>query len=88
MVLIIRATGGAKRKRTPARSPSGEPQPKPGTPSQPGRMKSQGETASRKAVFPYFSDSIETAFHIHTGILTSIGARVGQVIWHFLTVWS
>ena len=62
MKLTTRAAGGAKRKRTPARSPNGEPQPKPGMPTQPGRIKSQGEMAKRKPIFPNFSDSMRATF--------------------------
>jgi len=71
--LTIRAASGAKRNRTPARSPNGEPQPKPGMPTQPGRMKSQGEMANRKPVFPNFSDSMKAAFHIYVRMLTWVG---------------
>jgi len=50
--LISKARGTPTIKRIPARNPAGEPQPKPGMPIYPGRIKNQGDKASQKLVLP------------------------------------
>jgi len=52
MILIKRAMGVPIIKRIPARSPPGLPQPNPGTPSQPATLKTHGDIASPKLIFP------------------------------------
>jgi hypothetical protein len=84
--LITRARGVPPKKMIPARNPPGVPQPKPGTPIHPGRMKNQGDEANQKLIFPnavdcmllYFSVIIDRS--VSPGCETNTGvARSGTL---------
>ena len=62
--LINRARGAPTAKRIPARNPPGVFQPRPGIPIHPGRIRNQGDTASKKLIFPNIVDCILLSFSV------------------------
>ncbi len=64
--LINSAIGTPTIQRIPARNPPGVPQPKPGIPIHPGRMKNQGDKASQKLIFPNVVECILLYFSVIT----------------------
>jgi hypothetical protein len=81
--LITRARGVPTRKRIPARNPPGEPQPKPGTPIHPGRIKNQGDKAIEKLIFPKAVDCILS----HLSLITDCSVLPGYET-HIGMAWS